>query len=47
MLSNADKVKRTLSGVNTLGQEPKRFKIMRLNAKKLYNIQLNHAPAII
>lgn len=47
MLSNADKVKRTLSGVETFGQEPKRFKIMRINAKKLYNIDLLHAPSII
>lgn len=47
MLANADKVKRTLTGVDSFGQEPKRFKIMRINAKKQYNINLNHAPAII
>jgi hypothetical protein len=47
MLSNADKVKKTLSGVDNLGQEPKRFKIMRMNAKRLYNITLLNAPPII
>jgi hypothetical protein len=47
MLSNADKVKRTLTGVESLSQEPKRFKIMRINAKKLYNITIHNAPAII
>ena len=47
MLSNSDKVKRTLSGVDTFGQEPKRFKIMKVNARKLHNINLQHAPAII
>lgn len=47
MLSNADKVKRTLTGVDSLSQEPKRFKIMRINAKKLYNITILNAPSII
>jgi hypothetical protein len=47
MLSNADKVKRTLSGVETFGMEPKRFKIMRMNARKIHNINLLHAPPII
>ena len=47
MLSNADKVKRTLSGVETFGQEPKRFKIMKINARKIHNINLLHAPPII
>ena len=47
MLSNADKVKKTLSGVNAFDQEPKRFKIMRINAKRLYNINLLNAPSII
>jgi len=47
MLSNADKVKKTLSGVDNLGQEPKRFRIMRINAKRLYNINLMNAPSII
>ena len=47
MLSGADKVKRTLSGVEALGQEPKRFKIMRINAKRLHNITILTAPAII
>ena len=47
MLSNADKVKKTLSGVDSFTQEPKRFKIMRMNAKKNYNITLLNAPTII
>jgi len=47
MLSSADKVKKTLSGVEAFGQEPKRFKIMRVNAKKLHNITLLNAPPII
>ena len=38
MLSNADKVKKSLSGVETFGSEPKRFKIMKINARKIYNI---------
>ena len=47
MLSNADKVKKTLSGIDSFTQEPKRFKIMRINAKKNYNITLLNAPTII
>jgi hypothetical protein len=47
MLSSADKVKKTLTGVDSIGQEPKRFKIMRMNAKRLYNMTILNAPSII
>ncbi len=48
MISGADKVKKVLSGVNnTINLEPRRFKILRNNARQLYNIKLSNGPNIL
>ena len=47
MLSESDKVKKTLAGVTANVQEPKRFYFLRKQAKSEYNIKVHQAPAII
>jgi hypothetical protein len=48
MISGADKVKKVLAGVNaTIQMEPRRFKILRNNARQLYNIRLSNGPNIL
>ena len=48
MISSADKVKKVLSGVKTtISLEPRRFKILRNNARQLYNIRLSNGPNIL
>lgn len=47
MLAGSDKLKKVLSGLGGLNQEPKRFKILRANAKKMYDITVQTAPTVI
>lgn len=47
MLEETDKVKKTLTGVTTQIQEPKRFYFLRKHARSEYNIKLHQAPAMI
>lgn len=48
MISSADKVKKVMSGVNqTVNMEPRRFKILRNNARQLYNVRLSNGPNIL
>lgn len=46
MMDNVDKVKKTLTGVIT-SPEQMRFKLLKRNAKVLYNIDIKLAPNII
>ena len=48
MISNADRVKKCLQGVNnTISLEPRRFKILRNNARQLHNIKVVNGPNIL
>lgn len=47
MLEETDKVKKTLTGVTTQTQEPKRFYFLRKQAKVQYNIKIHQAPAMM
>ena len=47
MLSESDKVKKTLAGVTANVQEPKRFYFLRKQAKSEYNMKIHQAPAMI
>ena len=48
MISSADKIKKCLTGINnTVNMEPRRFKILRNNARQIYNIKVANGPNIL